>query len=104
MPPSGPAAPTPSEPQLQKSAVPESSPSGEAKLQGPTATGTANDSATQQTTKGGTGMSATSGPLDDQLAHEYSDATREGTGAAVPLEGAGVGSASKPVNIDAVKT
>lgn len=47
-------------------------------------------------------MSATSGPLDDQ--HEFSDVGREGTGAAVPLEGAGVGSASKPVNIDAVKT
>lgn len=104
MPPSGPAGPTPSEPQLQKSAVPEGSPSGKVKPKEPTATGTTNNSATQQTTNGGTGMSATSGPLDDQLAHEYSDAGREGTGAAVPLEGSGVGSTSKPVNIDAVKT
>lgn len=46
-------------------------------------------------------MSATSGPLDDL---EYSDPGRDGTGAVVPVEGTGVGSTSKPVNIDAFKT
>lgn len=103
MPPSGgPAAPTPSEPQLQKSAVPESSTSGEVNPPGATATGNASKPPAQQTNTGGTGMSATSGPLEDQ--HEFSDIGREGTGAAAPLEGAGVGSASKPVNVDAVKT
>jgi hypothetical protein len=49
-------------------------------------------------------MSATSGPLNDQMVHEYPDARREKAGTAVPVEGAGVGSVSKPVNIDAVRT
>lgn len=102
MPPSGPVAPIPSEPQLQKSTIPESSTSGEVNPTRLTATGNASNPPAQQATTGGTGMSATSGPLSDQ--HEFSEVGREGTGAVVPLEGAGVGSASKPVNIDAVRT
>lgn len=103
MPPSGdPAAPAPSEPQLQKSAIPEKPTSSGAKPPAATAPGDTSDPPARQTTTEGTGMSATSGPLEDQ--HEFSDVGRAGTGAAVPLEGAGVGSASKPVNVDAVKT
>lgn len=51
-------------------------------------------------------MSATSGPLDDQIAHEYSDVGRDGTAPAGKTEGSGVGPATKPgvINVDAVRT
>ena len=98
-----PALPTPSEPQVQPST--EATKNTDPSVTIPTST----DKPTSTSAVGNNGMSATSGPLDDQMVHEYSDIGKEDVDAPVSKEEAAIAgkeeiTAAKPVNVDAVQT
>lgn len=100
-----PAPPTPSEPQVQPPTDSEATKNTDPSVTVPTST----DKPTSTSAAGNNGMSATSGPLDDQMVHEYSDIGKEDVGAPVSKEEAAIAgkaeiTAAKPVNVDAVQT
>lgn len=100
-----PAIPTPSEPQLQPPADTEAIKNTNPSITIPTSA----DTRAPTSAVGNNGMSATSGPLDDQIVHEYSDIGKEDAGAPVSKEETAIAgkeeiTAAKPVNVDAVKT
>lgn len=98
-----PAPPKPSEPQLQQTTGSGATQNADSSVQVPKSAD--NTPTTVKTDKNG--MSATSGPLDDQIVHEFSDLGQEHTNVEVPREEAAVAgkaevTAAKPVNVDAV--